>query len=229
MSPTDKVLADNALGRIIARDSILNERAGTSAIWAAMNAKTKVGIGMKPKMRKKTKKRILPMAKRVIAVNDSKAARRQLEELQRHYRAMEQGRGLYLAPYKYRLYLSPYKRGQVVAAKKKNVEETIKMPSGAATNVQLDELARRNESDIVNLDDATVPGTHWVMYAKRNNRVVYIESFGKLRPSKELVRYFGNGVTTIEYDRMSYQTYNQSFCGQMCMRFLRTADVREFK
>ena len=44
------------------------------------------------------------------AVNDSKTARRQLEELQRHDRAMEQGRGLYLAPYKY---------GQGVAAKKK--------------------------------------------------------------------------------------------------------------
>jgi len=34
------------------------------------------------------------------AVSDSKAARRQLEELQRHNRAME-GRELYLAPYKY--------------------------------------------------------------------------------------------------------------------------------
>ena len=33
------------------------------------------------------------------AVNDSKAAQRQLEEMQRHNRAME-GRGLYLAPYK---------------------------------------------------------------------------------------------------------------------------------
>ena len=63
------------------------------------------------------------------------------------------------------------------------------MPSGAITNVQLNELARymrvpyfrsvfvrntlpmngahRNESGIVNLDDATGPDTHWV--AKRNN------------------------------------------------------------
>jgi len=46
-------------------------------------------------------------------VNDSKAVRRQLEELQRHGRAMEQGRGLYLAPHKYGrgLYLSLYKHG----------------------------------------------------------------------------------------------------------------------
>ncbi|KYM98253.1 hypothetical protein ALC62_11040 [Cyphomyrmex costatus] len=55
------------------------------------------------------------------AVNDSKAARRQLEELQRHDRAMEQGRGLYLAPYRYGrgLYLGPYKRGQGMKRKKK--------------------------------------------------------------------------------------------------------------
>jgi len=49
----------------------------------------------------------------VKAVNDSKAARRQLEELQRHNRAMEQGRGLYLAPYKH---------GQGVVEKKKKMK-----------------------------------------------------------------------------------------------------------
>ena len=125
------------------------------------------------------------------------------------------------------------------------------MPSGAITNVQLNELARRmrvpyfrgvfmrntlptsgvrrNESGIVNLDDATGPGTHWVAYTKRNNRVVYFDSFGNLRPPKELVRYFENGATTIEYNRTSYQTYDQSFCGQMCLRFLQTVDEREFK
>ena len=44
------------------------------------------------------------------AINDSKAARYQLEELQRHNRAMEQSRGLYLTSCKYgrRLYLGPY-------------------------------------------------------------------------------------------------------------------------
>jgi len=32
-----------------------------------------------------------------------------------------------------------------------------------------------------------------------------------------------------EYNRTSYQTYDQSFCGQMCLRFLQTVDAREFK
>jgi len=54
------------------------------------------------------------------AISDSKATRRQLEELQHHNRAME-GHRLYLAPYKYEkgLHLDPYKRGQGVITKKK--------------------------------------------------------------------------------------------------------------
>ena len=117
------------------------------------------------------------------------------------------------------------------------------MPTGATTNLQLEELARRmripffrgvfmrnnlpisgirrNENGILNLDNFEGPGTHWVAYAKRGDRVVYFDSFGNLRPPKELVRYFGN-VSKIEYNHTSYQTYNQSICGQLCLRFLKT-------
>ena len=124
------------------------------------------------------------------------------------------------------------------------------MPTGVTTDAQLDQLARRmrvpyfrgvfmrnalpasgarrRESGIVNLDDATGPGTHWVAYAKRNDRVVYFDSFGNLRPPVELVRYLGNDAA-IEYNRTPRQTYDQSVCGQMCLRFLQTVDAREFK
>lgn len=145
----DDILAASARKRITARDSTLGERAAAAAIWAAMKAKTKIGMGMNAKTRKRktttTKnKRVLPSAKRggmlpilpmlgvlgsliggaanvAKAVSARKDARRQLEELQRHNRAMEQGRGLYLAPYKYGrgIYLGPYKRGQGVSTKRK--------------------------------------------------------------------------------------------------------------
>jgi len=84
------------------------------------------------------------------------------------------------------------------------------MPAGVTTNIQLDQLARRmhipyfrgvfmrnalpisgiyrNESGIVNLDNAKGPGIHWIAYAKRNNHVIYFDSFGNLRPPKDLVR-----------------------------------------
>jgi len=136
----DRILGAEARKRIIAKDSTLGEKVAATAVWAAMKAKTKIGMGMKTKMKTKkkktTKKRVLPTTKRsgilpvlpilsalgsliggaagvAKAVNYNKAAQRQLEELLRHNHAME-SRGLHLAPYIYGqgLYLGPYKRGQ---------------------------------------------------------------------------------------------------------------------
>ncbi|XP_036151122.1 uncharacterized protein LOC118648809 [Monomorium pharaonis] len=146
----DEILANKARKRVIAKDSALGERAAAAAVWAAMKTKTKIGMGVKSKKKRTTtkkKKRILPAAKRggalpilpilgalgsliggaagvAKAVNDRKATRRQLEELQRHNRAME-GRGVYLAPYKggRGLYLAPYKYGKGVKAKRKNTSK----------------------------------------------------------------------------------------------------------
>ncbi|EZA53796.1 Histone-lysine N-methyltransferase SETMAR [Ooceraea biroi] len=109
----DLVLADRTRERISARNSSLGERAAAVAVWAAMKAKTKLGMGAKKKRpagkarRKRgtttTKRsaRTLPIVQRggllpLLPVLGAKAKRRQLEELQRHNRAME-GRGLYLA------------------------------------------------------------------------------------------------------------------------------------
>ena len=66
----------------------------------------------------------------------------------------------------------------------------------------------RNESSIVNLDNAEGPGTHWVAYTKRGDHAVYFDSFGNLRPPKELVRYLD--ITQIEYNCTLYQCYDQS-------------------
>lgn len=64
-------------------------------------------------------------------VNDNKATQHQLEELQYHNRIME-NRDIYLAP---------YKLGQYITHRKKNVDETLKMPRGVITDVQLRQLA----------------------------------------------------------------------------------------
>jgi hypothetical protein len=120
----DQTLAEKARERVTARDAKFGERAAATAIWATMKAKTKLGMGLKRRGRKRTtrKRRILPVAKRggilpilpmlgalgaliggaagvTKAVNANKAARQQLEEMQRHNRALE-GRGLHLSPYK---------------------------------------------------------------------------------------------------------------------------------
>ncbi|KYN15990.1 hypothetical protein ALC57_11769 [Trachymyrmex cornetzi] len=123
-------------------------RTAAAAVLATMKTKTKMGMKPKKKTTKKktTKKRILPTVKRdgmlpflpmlgalgsltggaasvAKAVNNSKAVRRQRENLQRHDRAMEQGRGLYLGPHK-------YGRGQGVTVKKKKRQRDDKNALG---------------------------------------------------------------------------------------------------
>lgn len=85
-----------------------------------------------------------------------------------------------------------------------------------------DTLPRRpnkNESAIVNLDISDNPGTHWVAYIKNGNEVQYFDSFGDLKPPKEVVSYFGSHVK-ITYNSEPYQIYNQWNCGHLCLRFL---------
>lgn len=121
----DEILANQARERITAKDAKVGEKLTAAVVWAAMKAKRKLGMGLKKrgKKQKKNGKRTLPIAKRggflplllpalsaigaltggtagvIKTINDAKAAKKMLEEAQRHNRAME-GRGLYLSPYK---------------------------------------------------------------------------------------------------------------------------------
>jgi len=65
----------------------------------------------------------------------------------------------------------------------------------------------RNESSIVNLNNADGPGTHRMAYAKRGDHAVYFDNFGNFRSPKELMRYLN--VTQIEYNRTPYQRSKQ--------------------
>lgn len=83
----------------------------------------------------------------------------------------------------------------------------------------LPDTVHRNESGIVNLDEMTGPGTHWVAYFKKGDKVEYFDSFGNLRPPIELQRYLENNAI-IMYNHDSHQTYQQNNCGQLCLYFL---------
>ena len=67
-----KVLVKKARKYITVSNLALSERAAAAAVWAAMKAKTKIGMDMKPKKKmtrkKATKKRILLMTKRSDAL-----------------------------------------------------------------------------------------------------------------------------------------------------------------
>lgn len=77
---------------------------------------------------------------------------------------------------------------------------------------------RINEAAIVNLDDETGSGTHWVAYRKTGKNVEYFDSFGNLKPPKELMNYFK--VDHVKYNYENYQNYDTFICGHLCLKFL---------
>ena len=77
---------------------------------------------------------------------------------------------------------------------------------------------KTNESAIVNLDSTSGDGTHWVCYRKVNNKVYYFDSFGNLKPPRELIRYFGECELYYNYKRK--QSFDSVICGHLCLEFL---------
>lgn len=77
---------------------------------------------------------------------------------------------------------------------------------------------KTDEAAVVNLDVQSGDGTHWVAYRKSGNRVFYFDSYGDLKPPKELLKYFKD--TQIIYNHDNYQKDNQYNCGHLCIKFL---------
>ena len=73
---------------------------------------------------------------------------------------------------------------------------------------------RLREASIINLDDRTGRGTYWVAYRKNWMEVTYSDSFGNLKPPKELIKYLG--VDKLKYNRESYQNFDTFICGHLC-------------
>jgi hypothetical protein len=85
----------------------------------------------------------------------------------------------------------------------------------------LPKRVHKMETGIVNVDNTDGPGTHWTAYKKNGSNVLYFNSFGNLRPTEHVVKYFNsNGPCTIQYNHDAYQTYNSVNCGHLCLSFL---------
>lgn len=83
-----------------------------------------------------------------------------------------------------------------------------------------DELPKKPntiECGIVNLDESKNSGTHWVAYAKIYNYVEYFDSYGNLRPPKEILNYLG---CKIYYNYDNIQNDHPYNCGHLCIKFL---------
>ena len=80
----------------------------------------------------------------------------------------------------------------------------------------------RKECGIINLDDMTGPGTHWVCYRNIDNVVEYFDPFGLIMPNVAL-RYFNAASPSgkrIVYSMDEIQNRSSVLCGYWCLYYL---------
>ena len=158
------------------------------------------------------------------------------------------GKGFRLRPWGYGLRLRPKRiDGCGLKRKKKNTTKKkiflVGLPSRALTDVELYKYAtevlkvpyfigvfmrdmlpedgpRYKESAIINLDQASGRGTHWVAYKKHGRQVLYFNSYGDLKPPPELMTYLQGATDKIEYNTTRYQNGGY-ICGHLCLEFLK--------
>jgi len=75
---------------------------------------------------------------------------------------------------------------------------------------------KRNECSIMNLDDTSGDGTHWVTWFKHGNNKFYFDSFG-LPPPTELNDYLGDVFCPTE----QIQPRQEVICGHLCLFVLK--------
>lgn len=98
-----------------------------------------------------------------------------------------------------------------------NYSTSIPYFRGVFMRDELPKHPHKKECGIVNLDSSKNPGSHWVAYAKYNNHVEYFDSYGNLKPPKELIQYVGSEMY---YNYENIQRDHPYNCGHLCLKFL---------
>jgi len=76
---------------------------------------------------------------------------------------------------------------------------------------------KRMDCGILNLDDTTGNGTHWVAWYGDNGKKYYFDSYG-IQPPDELKRYL---KSPIFYNAEQIQPKQEVFCGHLCLYVLK--------
>ena len=72
---------------------------------------------------------------------------------------------------------------------------------------------------IVNLNDSTQPGSHWVVIHVKNDIIEYFDSFG-LNAPMELVELSDRMGLNYLYNSTQYQDLKSVLCGYWCLYFV---------
>ena len=76
----------------------------------------------------------------------------------------------------------------------------------------------KNEAYIINLNEYSDIGTHWVALYVQNNDVTYFDSFGVEHIPKEIKTFINN--KNIKTNIFRIQAYDSVMCGYFCIGFI---------
>ena len=71
---------------------------------------------------------------------------------------------------------------------------------------------------VINLDEYSDIGTHWIALYALNDNVTYFDSFGVEHNRKEILKFIGN--KNIQGNIFRIQTHNSVMCGYFCIGFI---------
>ena len=71
---------------------------------------------------------------------------------------------------------------------------------------------------VINLDEYSDIGTHWIAFYARNNNVTYFDSFGVEHFLKEVKTFISN--KNIKTNIFRIQAYDSVMCGYFCIGFI---------
>ena len=77
----------------------------------------------------------------------------------------------------------------------------------------------KDEAYIINLDEYSHIGTHWIALYEKNNDVTYFDIFGVEHIPKEFKTII-NRPSSIKTNIFRIQAYNSIMCGYFCIAFI---------
>jgi hypothetical protein len=105
------------------------------------------------------------------------------------------------------------------AVKQLNIPDFI----GCLCRNELPDKANAKECGILNLDDTSGEGTHWVAWHKNGDLKIYFDSFG-LDPPIELISYL---KSPIQCNTDQVQDDDSFICGHLCLFVLKRLSMGE--
>ena len=86
------------------------------------------------------------------------------------------------------------------------------------SSAECNSVETKDGTNIINLDEYSDIGTHWVILYVQNNDVTYFDSFGVKHIPKEIKTFISN--KNIKTNIFRIQAYDSIMCGYFCIEFI---------